>query len=177
MVYTGPVLLYTPILYALSPELQWEHVLGQGQRWSSLNPKWGGVSPCTSSGAGPQPRVLTAALGQRGHYVALLELPSSAMLGDKSGAEQSAAAPCKVQGGTGKAEAGGHPPEGLLELVGDTAMLFEEYLPQGECSPFALEHVLALGRGQKQLGCPHTLWDGSISVAGEGMCQQMGGLG
>lgn len=111
-----------------------------------------GVSPCTSSGAGPQPRVLTAALGQRGHYIALLELPSSARLGDKSGAEQSAAAPCKVQGGTGKAEAGGHPPEGLLELVGDTAMLFEEYLLQGECSPFALEQVLALGRGQKQSG-------------------------
>lgn len=62
------------------------------------------------------------------------EPPSSARLGDKSGAEQSAAAPCKVQGGAREAEAGGRPLGGPLELVGDTAMLFEEYLLQGECS-------------------------------------------
>lgn len=41
---------------------------------------------------------------------------------------------------------------GPLELVGDTAMLFEEYLLQGECSPFTLERVLALGRGQEKSG-------------------------
>lgn len=62
-----------------------------------------------------------------------LALPSSSRLGDKSGVEQSAAAPCKVQGGTSEAETGGRLPGGLLELVGDTAMLFEEYLLQGEC--------------------------------------------
>lgn len=37
-----------------------------------------------------------------------LELLPSAQLGDKSSAEQSAAAPCKVQGGAGKSEAGRH---------------------------------------------------------------------
>lgn len=93
-----------------------------------------------------------AALGQRGRRVVPLALPSSSRLGDKSGAEQSAAAPCKVQGGTSEAEAGGHPSRGLLELVGDTAMLFEEYLLQGECSPFILELALALGMGQERLG-------------------------
>lgn len=41
---------------------------------------------------------------------------------------------------------------GPLELVGDTAMLFEEYLLQGECSLFTLEWVLALGRGQEKSG-------------------------
>lgn len=64
-----------------------------------------GVRTCTNSRASPWPREPTAALG---HRVVPPELPLSAQLGDKSSAEQSAAAPCKVQGGVSEAEAGGH---------------------------------------------------------------------
>lgn len=53
-------------------------------------------------------------------------------------------------------------------------MLFEELLVQGECSP---EQVLALEWGQEPLGGPLAPRGGCISAAGEGMCQQAGGLG
>lgn len=108
-------------------------------------------SSSPKQGCHPWYQLPAAALGQRGHRVAPLEPPSSARLGDKSGAEQSAAAPCKVQGSVSEAEAGGRLPKGPLELVGDTAMLFEEYLLQGECSPFALEQVLVLGTGTGEI--------------------------
>lgn len=73
-----------------------------------------------------QPREPRAALGQQGNRVVPPELPHSAQLGDKSSAELSAAAPCKVQGGASEAEAGDGC-RGALELVGDTAMFFEDY--------------------------------------------------
>lgn len=77
------------------------------------------------------PRVPAATLCQRGRCVELPQLVFSVRPGDKSSAEQSVAALCKVQGSGSEAEAGGHPP------WGDTAMLFEELLVQGKCSPRA----------------------------------------
>lgn len=60
-----------------------------------------------------------------------LELLLSVRLGDKRSAQQRAAALCKVQGGASEAKAR-EGCRGALELVGDMAMLFEEYLLQGE---------------------------------------------
>lgn len=60
-----------------------------------------------------------------------LELPLSAQLGDKA-AHNRVQPPCAKYRVVQARQRPGRAAGGPLELVGDTAMLFEEYLLQGE---------------------------------------------